>query len=106
LTANDGKNAILIAVEIATVSTPLTWDELASADPDDYTMATMATVPDLVARRADPWADIDSKAQSIEPLLDMVRADEERASVTCHIRRTIRRCRASRSGFSRAETPT
>src|ERR1700676_2049211 len=61
--------------EIATVSTPLTWDELASADPDDY---TMATVPDLVAGRADPWADIDSKAQSIEPLLDMVRADEER----------------------------
>jgi DNA ligase D len=61
--------------EIATVSTPLTWDELASADPDDY---TMATVPDFVAGRTDPWADIDSKAQSIEPLLDMVRADEER----------------------------
>jgi DNA ligase D len=61
--------------EIATVSTPLTWDELANADPDDY---TMATVPDLVARRADPWAAIDSKRQSIEPLLDMVTADEER----------------------------
>ena len=29
---------------IATVSMPLTWDELADADPDDY---TMATVPDL-----------------------------------------------------------
>ena len=38
---------------IATVSTPLTWDELAGADPDDY---TMATVPDLVAHREDPWA--------------------------------------------------
>ena len=61
--------------EIATVSTPLTWDELAGADPDDY---TMATVPDLVAGRPDPWADIDAKAQSIEPLLDMVSADEER----------------------------
>src|SRR6201996_107671 len=40
---------------IATVSTPLTWDELAGAEPDDY---TMATVPDLVARRDDPWAAI------------------------------------------------
>ena len=32
----------------------------------------------LVARREDPWADIDAKPQSIEPLLDMVKADEER----------------------------
>ena len=61
--------------QIATVSTPLTWHELAGADPDDY---TMATVPDLVASRDDPWADIDSPAQSIEPPLEMVKADEER----------------------------
>ena len=60
---------------IATVSTPLSWQELATADPDDY---TMATVPDLVARRDDPWAEIDSVAQSIAPLLEMVEADEER----------------------------
>ena len=60
---------------IATVSTPLTWDELASADPDDYTIATVA---DLVAHRDDPWADIDSIDQSIAPLLDMAAADEER----------------------------
>ena len=60
---------------IATVSTPLTWEELASADPDDY---TMATVPDLVARREDPWADMDSVDQSIAPLLEMAAADEER----------------------------
>ena len=60
---------------IATVSTPLTWDELRDADPDDY---TIATVPDLVAGRDDPWAEIDSKAQSLEPLLEMVKADEER----------------------------
>ena len=26
----------------------------------------------------DPWADIDSEKQSIEPLLEMVKADEER----------------------------
>jgi DNA ligase D-like protein (predicted polymerase) len=61
--------------EIATVSTPLTWGELADADPDDY---TLATVPDLVAKRDDPWADIDTVAHSIEPLLEMVAADEER----------------------------
>jgi DNA ligase D len=59
---------------IATVSMPLTWQELASADPDDY---TIATVPDLIATRDDPWADIDAIAHSIEPLLEMVRADEE-----------------------------
>jgi DNA ligase D len=59
--------------EIATVSTPLTWDELADADPDDY---TMATVPDFVAGRPDPWAGIDADAQSLQVLLDMVEADE------------------------------
>jgi DNA primase len=61
--------------QIATVSMPLTWDELATAEPDDY---TMATVPDLVARRDDPWADMDSVDQSIAPLLEMVEADEKR----------------------------
>lgn len=60
---------------IATVSTPLTWDEVRDADPDDY---TIATVPDLIAARPDPWAAIDDVAQSLEPLLAMVAADEER----------------------------
>ncbi|MCB1291042.1 DNA polymerase domain-containing protein [Mycolicibacterium sp.] len=61
---------------IATVSTPLTWAELAAAEtPDDY---TMATVPDLLARRGDPMAGLDSVAQSIEPLLALADADAER----------------------------
>ena len=61
---------------IATVSTPLTWMELAAAaTPDDY---TMATVPELLARRGDPMAGLDSLAQSIEPLLAMADADTER----------------------------
>ncbi|WP_395309546.1 non-homologous end-joining DNA ligase [Mycobacterium sp. AMU20-3851] len=60
---------------IATVSTPLTWEELGSADPDDY---TISTVPDFVAGRPDPWAGIDDNAQSIQVLLDMVKADEDR----------------------------
>jgi DNA ligase D len=60
---------------IATVSMPLSWDELAGADPDDY---PMATVPDLVGRREDPWAGMDDQAQSIAVLLDMSDADEQR----------------------------
>jgi DNA ligase D len=60
---------------IATVSTPLSWADLAAADPDDY---TIATVPDLVAGRDDPWASMDENVQSLHPLLDMVAADEER----------------------------
>ncbi|KBZ57050.1 non-homologous end-joining DNA ligase [Mycobacterium colombiense] len=60
---------------IATVSMPLTWGELASAEPDDY---TMATVPDLVAHRQDPWTAMDNVAQSIASLLEMADADEER----------------------------
>lgn len=60
---------------IATVSMPLTWAELADADPDDYTIATVAT---LVAQRDDPWADIDDTPHSLQPLLEMVRTDEER----------------------------
>jgi hypothetical protein len=54
---------------------PLSWAQLADADPDDY---TIATVPDLVAGRDDPWAGIDDSPHSLEPLLEMVRADDER----------------------------
>ena len=61
---------------IATVSTPLTWTELAgAATPDDY---TMATVPELLARRGDPMAGLDSLVQSIAPLLQMAEVDAER----------------------------
>ncbi|OBI45025.1 non-homologous end-joining DNA ligase [Mycobacterium colombiense] len=60
---------------IATVSMPLTWEELADAQPDDY---TMATVPDLVRDREDPWAAMDDAVQSIASLLEMAEADEER----------------------------
>jgi len=61
---------------IATVSTPLTWAELAAArTPDDY---TMATVPGLLAERGDPMAGLDSVAQSLQPLLAMWDADAER----------------------------
>lgn len=60
---------------IATVSMPLTWEELADAEPDDY---TISTVPDLVRAREDPWAAMDDAVQSIGSLLEMAEADEER----------------------------
>lgn len=61
---------------IATVSTPLTWPELAAAGtPDDY---TMATVPDLLAERGDPMAGLDGLAHSLQPLLDLAAADADR----------------------------
>ncbi|SIR96093.1 non-homologous end-joining DNA ligase [Williamsia sterculiae] len=58
---------------IATVSTPLTWDELADADPDDL---TIATVPDLLTKRPDPMGDIADHRASLEPVLDQVARDE------------------------------
>lgn len=61
--------------QIATVSMPLAWSDLPGADPDDF---TMLTVPGIVAERDDPWGDIDDNAQSLQPLLDLVAADEER----------------------------
>jgi DNA ligase D len=61
---------------IATVSTPLTWPELATAEtPDDF---TMATVPGLLARRGDPMSGLDSVSHSLEPLLAMADDDAER----------------------------
>ena len=57
----------------ATVSTPLTWEELADAEPDDL---TIATVPDLVARRGDPMAALDDVAHTLDALLDLAERDE------------------------------
>lgn len=37
---------------VATVGTPVTWDELAEVDPDD---CTIAMVPDLLHRRTTPF---------------------------------------------------
>ena len=54
----------------AQVSTPFGWDELATVYPDDL---TIASVPPRVAAAGDPWAD--SVPQSLEPLLEMSRAD-------------------------------
>ena len=55
------------------VSTPLTWDEVVSVDPEAL---TIRTVPDRLRERGDPWAGIDDAPQSIEPLLAMVERDK------------------------------
>ncbi len=57
----------------ATVSTPVTWDELVDVDPDD---CTMATVPSLLERRGDPMAGIDAVAHDLQPLLELAERDE------------------------------
>jgi DNA ligase D len=57
------------------VSTPLSWDEVASVVPDDL---TIRSVPELLAKRGDPWADYGTNRQSLEPLLALVEQDKER----------------------------
>jgi DNA ligase D len=56
----------------AQVSTPFPWAELDDVHPDQL---TIATVPDRVARDGDPWADMSSDPQSLEPLLAMHERD-------------------------------
>ncbi|QBI19870.1 ATP-dependent DNA ligase [Egibacter rhizosphaerae] len=56
----------------AQVSTPFHWDELDELDPDEL---TIATVPQRVAERGDPWAPMVSRPQSLEPLLAMNERD-------------------------------
>ncbi len=56
------------------VSTPLTWEEVESVQPEEL---TLRTVPDLVQRRGDPWAAMVDEPQSLEPLLALAARDRE-----------------------------
>ena len=58
----------------AQVSTPLNWDEIDAIHPDQF---TIATVPDRISEHDDPWAAMDTKPQSLEPLLEMYQADRD-----------------------------
>ena len=51
----------------AQVSTPISWDDVATVDPETL---TIATVPARVAELGDPWAHAADELQSIEPLLE------------------------------------
>ena len=55
------------------VSCPLTWAELAEADPGDL---TIATVPARFAAVGDPSSTIDDEHFSLVPLLDLAARDE------------------------------
>ncbi|MBX6356681.1 MAG: non-homologous end-joining DNA ligase [Micromonosporaceae bacterium] len=57
----------------ATVSTPVTWDELPDVEPNDF---DLRTVPERFARIGDPHAGIDDRAYSIETLLEWAERDE------------------------------
>jgi DNA ligase D len=57
----------------ATVSTPITWDEVGDVLPGDF---TIATVPARFAALGDPHAGIDDAAYSLETLLGWAERDE------------------------------
>ena len=56
----------------ATVSTPVSWDELPDVDPDDF---DLRTVPARLAERGDPHAGIDDAPWDITPLLEWAERD-------------------------------
>jgi DNA ligase D len=55
------------------VSTPVTWEELPTVDPRDF---TLRTVPERVATLGDVHAEIDDVHHSLEPLLQLYERDE------------------------------
>lgn len=56
----------------AQVSTPIGWDDVATVQPDEL---TIATVPARLTEIGDPWADMPDRPQSLEPLLAMYGQD-------------------------------
>jgi DNA ligase D len=57
----------------ATVSTPVTWDELPDVDPDEF---HLGSVPARLAERGDPHAGIDDSPWDITPLLEWADRDD------------------------------
>jgi DNA ligase D len=55
------------ALARASVSTPITWDELPDADPAAF---TIRSVPERLADVGDPWADLLAKRGRIDTLLE------------------------------------
>jgi bifunctional non-homologous end joining protein LigD len=58
---------------LARVSTPLTWDEVPTCEPDAF---TIDTVPERYARLGDPGAGIDEAVGTIEPFLELAKRQE------------------------------
>lgn len=57
----------------ATVSMPVSWDDLPSVTPDDF---DVLTVPGLLTDRGDPHAGLDAEAFTLDTLLDWAARDE------------------------------
>jgi DNA primase len=57
----------------ATVSTPVTWQELADVDPNDF---TIDSVPQRFAKMGDLHATINDVAHDLTPLIEMADRDE------------------------------
>ena len=58
----------------ARVSAPLTWDEVETCNPEDFTVLTM---PQRFASIGDPHAQMDQHAGSLEALLELANRDEK-----------------------------
>ena len=56
----------------AQVSTPLHWEEIDEIHPDELTISTL---PPRIEAHGDPWADMNDRPQSLEPLLAMYAQD-------------------------------
>jgi DNA ligase D len=56
----------------AQVSTPVTWEEIDSLNPDEL---TIATVPQRLEAHGDPWEQMSESPQSLEPLLALHERD-------------------------------
>jgi DNA primase len=56
----------------AQVSTPLRWDEVATVEPDELTMAAVVA---RLETEGDPWADMNAHPNTLEPLLALHEAD-------------------------------
>jgi DNA ligase D len=56
----------------AQVSTPIEWDEIEEIHPDELTIASL---PARIEARGDPWSEMNTHPQSLEPLLAMHERD-------------------------------
>jgi DNA primase len=54
------------------VSTPITWDEIDTVEPDEL---TLRTVPQRLAGGGDPWAEKPAHPQTLEPFLELHERD-------------------------------
>jgi DNA ligase D len=59
--------------ERATVSVPVTWEQLKDVEPDDF---DVFTVPDWLAEHGDPLTALDDEAFGLEQLLEWYERDE------------------------------